>query len=105
MKNPFKRVEIFEFDKGELVVFKEFMRDLVPPSIKSWPDKDKRPDFEGMPKYNLTAAYDDVENDDEPVIMVMARFKSKVKIQSLGSGNMIILKVIGEIEQIYISTV
>lgn len=105
MKNPlnFKKEETFEFSKGELVVFKEFLRDMVPFSADRWPTKDRRPDFEGLPQYKLTAAIEDDE-DDEPVIMVMAKFKSKVRIQTLGTGNMILLKVVADIEQIFITT-
>jgi hypothetical protein len=107
-KNPFTKKTTkqipFEFSKGELVVFKEFLRDLIPFSSQRWPDKDKRPAFEGIPDYKITGVILDNDGDNEPLTMVIAKFNNQVKIQSLGVGNMIFLKVFADIEQIFIST-
>ena len=104
MENQILKEKTFEFSKGELVVFKEFLRDLVPFSVNRWPDKDKRPDFEGIPQYKITGVIEDAEGDNEPIIMVIAKFKSIVKTQTCGSGNLIYLKVRGIVEEIFIST-
>ena len=101
MRNPFKKREVFEFSKGELVVFKEFLRDLVPLSTERWPGKNNRPKFEGMPEYSLSVVITE-DSDSDALILISARFKSYFRTASSGGGNMIILKIAASIEQVFI---
>jgi len=104
MKNPFKQAEIFQFSKGELVAFEAFMRNMVPLSAARWPDKEHRPNFEGLPEYSLSVAITE-DQDKDPRILIGAKFNSMFRTETFGEGNMLILKIESDIEQIFISTV